>query len=222
MALATSWRLTQIQMSQHLDSQSPLQEILFRNLADNASCTAASGVLGGIAFNDSNLDGVNISEPGLEDVIAVVYDCDGLEIARDTTNNIGAWEVTGLDDGQQYRIEFSAELLVDMVPSWQGTDNGSTVQFSAPNSCGVNVGFANSFNCDLLLSTPLGDPGPDGKLLLPKSGPITCGVPNNAGLPANEEYVLAIADWRFASSANPRPVDNTMERTLASPLLGYR
>ena len=103
------------------------------------------GTIGGNVFNDFNNDGTDDGngEVGQENVKVEVYDCDGMLVCETWTNADGDWNCTGLNDTEQYRVEFSTPLQDYLEPSFAGTDNGTNTQFVTAPSCEVDYGVIN-------------------------------------------------------------------------------
>ncbi|MCO6477516.1 MAG: DUF11 domain-containing protein [Phaeodactylibacter sp.] len=113
--------------------------------ADAVACTpACSGDadgLGGFAWKDTVADGLYDEEPGQPNVRVEVYDCEGVLQGTAFTNGEGRWSVSGLNPGEEYRVEFSTLSIPGISPSLAGADNGSPVQFATAGDCAVNAGF---------------------------------------------------------------------------------
>ncbi|MCC7507537.1 MAG: T9SS type A sorting domain-containing protein, partial [Saprospiraceae bacterium] len=104
---------------------------------------ALGGNLGGQAFNDYNTDGIHDQdEPGLGNVKVYLYACDSdIPVDSAITDADGYYLFESLDNFP-YRVEFVAGSTV-LHPSFQGPDNGTSVQFVTAADCGVNVSFYN-------------------------------------------------------------------------------
>ncbi|MEZ0483144.1 SdrD B-like domain-containing protein [Fibrella aquatica] len=109
------------------------------------SCTASPTSLGGTAYRDFNSDGAQgSSEPGMSNVTVTLFSCDAngasAQIVTMQTDINGDYSFTGLTAGTTYRVEFS-NLPAGYAPTFRGTENGTTVQFTKPGSCSTNVGL---------------------------------------------------------------------------------
>ncbi len=100
--------------------------------------------LGGIVWQDYNANGVkDASETvGIPNITVQVYDCNGLMVASDVTDNYGNWYVNPAGISFPVRVEFSN------LPAWanstfNGTNSATSVQFVAAASCAVHFGVAN-------------------------------------------------------------------------------
>ena len=109
-----------------------------------APCAGNPGDVGGTVFQDFNNDGTNdAAETGQAGVVVTVFDCNGATAGSATTDANGEWTVTGLTQGDTYRVEFSLPPSLDYLqPSYAGTDNATDVQFVVPGSgnCTVDYG----------------------------------------------------------------------------------
>ncbi|MEL6659779.1 MAG: SdrD B-like domain-containing protein, partial [Bacteroidota bacterium] len=113
-------------------------------------CVDGPGTLGGMAFLDADNNGVQI-EGGQEGIVVQVYNCDGNLVGWTSTDSNGEWSVADLTDGEDYRVEFSFPedgSLDQLSPSYQGTDNGTDVQFVSSPSCEVDFGVIEFEDCE--------------------------------------------------------------------------
>ncbi len=122
--------------------------------APPAPCAGNPGDLGGTVFQDFDNDGTNdAAETGQAGVVVTVFDCNGGTAGSATTDANGEWTVTGLTQGDTYRVEFSLPAdgsLDNLQPGFAGTDNATDVQFVVPGSgnCTVDWGVVNlMLNC---------------------------------------------------------------------------
>lgn len=109
-------------------------------------CLGNAGDLGGIVFLDVDNDGINDSEVGQAGIVVTVFDGDGNEVTGSptTTDTNGAWTITGLTDGDEYRVEFSTPGQPYLQPSFAGADNGTSTQFVTAPSCEINYGVVDA------------------------------------------------------------------------------
>ncbi|MCB0597939.1 MAG: DUF11 domain-containing protein, partial [Phaeodactylibacter sp.] len=110
-------------------------------IACTPACPGTPTSIGGQAWNDTTPDGVFDGEPGQPNIKVEAYDCEGLLRGAAFTNADGHWSISGLNAGEQYRVEFSARQVPGMSPALAGPGNGSPVQFVAAGDCGVNAAF---------------------------------------------------------------------------------
>jgi len=98
--------------------------------------------LGGNVINDFDNDGADAgaSEVGQESVLVEVYDCGGMLVCSVFTNADGDWACDGLNDMEEYRVEFSTPLQPYLQPSFGGADNGTNTQFVTVPYCDVDYG----------------------------------------------------------------------------------
>jgi len=109
-------------------------------------CTSG---LGGVVFEDSNLNGAHDESNGLEGIMVSVYDSTGTLIDTTKSDEMGNWMLsTGISMGDNYKIEFSdlGEYEGILKPSIAGVDNGSRVQFITAPGC-ANLGLTDPQIC---------------------------------------------------------------------------
>ncbi|MEL7159796.1 MAG: SdrD B-like domain-containing protein, partial [Bacteroidota bacterium] len=114
-------------------------------IACTPDCVNGSGTVGGNVFNDFNNDGADAGagEVGQANVLVEVYDCDGMLVCSVYTNADGNWSCDGLNDAEEYRVEFSTPLQDYLAPSFAGTDNGTNTQVVTAPTCEVDYGVVN-------------------------------------------------------------------------------
>ncbi|QMW02377.1 SdrD B-like domain-containing protein [Spirosoma foliorum] len=125
------------------------------------SCTASATSLGGKVFHDFDSDGTaDTYDVSLSNVTVTLFRCDATnqsaQVAQMQTDLNGAYSFTGLTAGTTYRVEFS-NLPAGYQPTYRGTNNGTTVQFTQPGSCTTSLGLntANDYcQTNPLLVTP--------------------------------------------------------------------
>jgi len=113
---------------------------------DQPPCASTSGCLGGSTFEDFNCNGAaGANEPGVGAVIVNIYDCSNNLVGTTSSDAEGDWQVCGLTDTEQYRIEFVLPPAIDCWanPTHVGSDNGSDVQFVTAPAC-ANFSLSNS------------------------------------------------------------------------------
>ncbi|MEZ0483143.1 SdrD B-like domain-containing protein [Fibrella aquatica] len=109
------------------------------------SCAATPTSLGGVAYRDFNSDGTKgTDDADLSNVTVTIFTCDAngasTQVATMQTDINGAYSFTGLTAGTTYRVEFS-NLPAGYDPTFRGTQNGTTVQFTQPGSCSTSLGL---------------------------------------------------------------------------------
>ncbi len=108
-------------------------------------CTASPTSVGGITYRDFGSDGAQgANDPALSNVTVTIFKCDAsgasTQVATMVTDINGAYSFTGLTAGTTYRVEFS-NLPAGYEPTYRGTQNGTTVQFTQPGSCTTSLGM---------------------------------------------------------------------------------
>ena len=104
----------------------------------HSMCTPTPGCLGGTVFEDFNSNGVEDAlEPGVDGVEVSVYDATNTLMGTVITDDAGAWQLCGLTDGDNYRVEYIMPLSISCWanPTHVGADNGTDVQFEIAPSC---------------------------------------------------------------------------------------
>ena len=120
--------------------------------------TTTANTIKGMVFRDYNANGtLNSNEPGVAGITVTAYSAAGAAVATTTTDVTGIYTLTGLTDGQQYRLEFTG-LYGNLKPGPAGTDSKTTVVFATSPSITASVGINNpTFYCDAnpTLCTPI-------------------------------------------------------------------
>jgi hypothetical protein len=90
----------------------------------------------GNVYNDLNYNGIQNAEPGIENITVEIYDCNNLFIGSTLTNNLGYWQICGLADNIEYRVEFvlNASQSTMYGQSISGDNSNTNVQFAVVNS----------------------------------------------------------------------------------------
>ena len=164
--------------------------------------------IAGIAYKDSNFDGINNdSDGGIGGIEVSAYDCDGNLIGTTTTDSDGEYQIPGTTTGQEYRIEFnlSGELTCFATPTFNGDDNNSTVQFQQAGTC-VELGLYDRNECLNPLFNIGSDSHYDGKLFADGMGFVTCGTLVQSD--PNSRYTFGVFDIRSLTFGNDRPINN--------------
>ena len=87
-----------------------------------------TGTLSGTVFVDQDLDGVNdSSEGGFANLLVRAFDAAGTQQGQDVTDNSGSYNISGLPNGQSFRLEFT--VTGGALVSTPGPNNGGDVQF---------------------------------------------------------------------------------------------
>ena len=94
-----------------------------------AQCVPSSGMVEGSVFNDFSNDGIwDEYEQPIRNAKVTAYDDDGGLIGEAYTDANGYYAFTGLEDETKVKLVFN--LPVGKVPSFEGPDNGTIVQFA--------------------------------------------------------------------------------------------
>jgi hypothetical protein len=150
----------------------------------------AAETISGVVFRDFNADGTrDTREPGVAGVAVTAYDAAGTAVVSATTDSTGAYTLTGLSDGTQYRLEVTG-LPGYLQPGPVGADCNTTVVFVTSPAMEADVGLTSPgeyCESDPDLITPVhinGDPlgggtaGIGGVLRsFPYSSDATSGIP---------------------------------------------
>ncbi len=113
-----------------------------------APCPGGSGVIGGVAFQDFNYNGLDDQiGGGIAGIEVHIFGCDAdgnsESISNTTTDTDGTYFFSGLNDGETYRIEFIIpNSLSHLQSGFNGADSRTTVQFVNSPSCEVSIGLA--------------------------------------------------------------------------------
>ncbi len=102
-----------------------------------------SGTLEGSVYIDKNFDGVNNSdEIGSQGIYVRVYDTDGLLIGQSVSGSNGHFNVQGLNDGDEYRVEY--DIGSNNYVSSIGINNKTEVQFVTIPYCNSELAIIDS------------------------------------------------------------------------------
>lgn len=117
-------------------------QLFLGTIAYAQSC--ASNQLGGLVFRDYDADGAHDSiEPGISGVTVTVFDSAGSTIASGASGTDGTYVLSGVPDGEEYRVEFS-DFPTYLKPGAVGTDSATSVIFLTNSStCSVNMALNN-------------------------------------------------------------------------------
>jgi len=110
---------------------------LYSTLIIQAQCDSPSGCLSGVVFEDYNCNGLRNIEPGIQGVQIEIYDETNNIVGTVFSGNLGDWELCGLMDDFQYRVEFIIPTSIDIWanPTHAGIDNSTDVQFVTVPAC---------------------------------------------------------------------------------------
>jgi len=79
-------------------------------LNGQSSIVLQNAAIGNYVWNDTNMDGIQAdSEPGMDDVVVELYNCDEELIATDTTSEEGHYFFEGLDAGNYYLVFYAPD-----------------------------------------------------------------------------------------------------------------
>jgi len=115
----------------------------------------ANGCLTGQVFEDYNCNGIKeAKEPVFAGLEVSVYDCENNQVGTVLTDAAGNWQVCGLTNGDDYRVEFNLDGAQDFWanPSHVGSGNNSDVQFVTSPATGLD--FALSSPSDYCVTDP--------------------------------------------------------------------
>jgi len=112
-----------------------------------AQCVPSSGMVEGSVFNDFSNDGIwDEYEQPIRNAKVTAYDDDGGLIGEAYTDANGYYAFTGLEDETKVKLVFN--LPVGKVPSFEGPDNGTIVQFAEVPSCHNYFAMLNADGCE--------------------------------------------------------------------------
>ncbi len=103
--------------------------------------------ISGNVFLDNNFNGLNHSEDGVQNITVTAYDAAGSSVATAQTLADGSYTLTGLNDGTEYRIEFT-NLPSGYFSSPIGADSNGSVAFVSSPSSTVNYGVVDPSSID--------------------------------------------------------------------------
>lgn len=113
-----------------------------------AQCDPSSGTIQGFVFNDENANGIiDNDESGAESIMISVFDSENLYAGQAITAANGEYEVTNLNDGEVYRVEFS--FTAPFQSTVFSPNSPSNVRFANAPDCQINFGvFDPNTSCD--------------------------------------------------------------------------
>ncbi len=113
-----------------------------------AQCATSSGVIEGAVFVDANQNGQwEDTELGSGNVMVKVYDGNNNLVGQSVSDVAGSYQISGLDDGAGYRIEFSS--IGSMTSTYFSSQTNTAMQFASSPTCGLNFGVSSFDNlCD--------------------------------------------------------------------------
>ncbi len=92
-----------------------------------------SGSLAGTVYLDENKSGMNESEPGYPNAVVVAYDENNSQVGMALSNSSGDFVISGLTDGDIYRIEFN--VPDDVSSGYNAAFESSDIQFLESPTC---------------------------------------------------------------------------------------
>ena len=99
-----------------------------------------TGTISGTVFKDSSFDGkLSSGELGVAGITITAYDAEGVIAATATSGADGGYTLSGLVDGVEYRIEFTA-FPAFLAPASFGNDSQTSVFFAVSPAMGVDFG----------------------------------------------------------------------------------
>lgn len=101
------------------------------------------GEITGVVFRDFDADATQDAiEPGIQNVTVKAYDVNGAAVATATTASDGSYTLSGLTDGDSYRIEVTG--YADYLhPAPAGTGNVTTASMATSPATDVNIALLN-------------------------------------------------------------------------------
>ena len=115
--------------------------------------TIPSNEISGNVFLDSNFNGANNSDSGVQNITVNAYDATGTSVATANTDSNGDYTLTGLTDGTEYRIEFT-NLPSGYFSAPTGTDNNGSVVFVSSPESSVDFGVVDPSSVDFSAPIP--------------------------------------------------------------------
>ncbi len=99
--------------------------------------------IGGTIFLDVNSNGIGDEEveTGIQNITITAYDNDGNTLVQTTSNGDGNY-VLLVPNGEKVRVEFT-NLPFGYSPSFEGANNGTSVQFIQSPTCTADFGVVN-------------------------------------------------------------------------------
>ena len=108
----------------------------------SAQCNAVSGTINGSIYQESIINGIfDGSENGLGGILVQAFDSSNAIAAQTTTSSQGAYSLSGLTNGTNYRIEFQS--LGNNINAFQLASSGTSIQFADAPACNINYGLLN-------------------------------------------------------------------------------
>jgi len=100
----------------------------------------SSGTLEGTVYLDENQSGNYESEAGYPNTVVAVYDENNSQVGMALSNSSGNFIITGLTDGDEYRVEFS--LPSNVSAGYNSGLQSSDIQFVESPTCDLEFGVS--------------------------------------------------------------------------------
>ena len=115
--------------------------ILTLNILAFANSAVLAQTITGTVYYDLNQNAAkDAPETGVPSITVIAYNTAGASAATTTTSATGTYTLSGLTNGQNYRVEFTG-LPSGYFNSVYGTGSGTTVQFVTASATGVDLGI---------------------------------------------------------------------------------
>jgi hypothetical protein len=150
----------------------------------SAQCTPAAQTISGKVVLDVDYNtAYDQTDPGVADVQVLAYDVTGNLVTDATTDANGEYQLSGLVDGNPYRVEF----VIDdsYAPVAAGGSSEELLRFVLAPAC----------ESDLLIHEPLGYIGPDPKIAVSKF------IQGATGENDNNSTLISV-DYEFETDKN--------------------
>ncbi len=150
----------------------------------SAQCNASSGTIAGNVYQESSINGLfDSSENGIGGVLVLCYDDANALAGQATSNTNGSYQISGLNDGISYRLEFQS--IGNTLDAYQISNSGSSIQFAASPSCDINYGILEAS----------GDCGQNPEIVL------TCFVQDDYGVNGQVATIIGL-DHNFTNTSS--------------------
>ena len=164
---------------------------------------AAPGELSGTIFLDADEDGAVAGEQGLAGVTATAYDPSGAAVGSATSDATGAYTISGLTDGTEYRVEFTG-LPAGYTDGPSGVDSETSVTFATPEASGVDFGVIVPEDCPQV---------PANALIQTYAAAVSCSAVFDPAYPKDSFGLLDIS--------STVPATGRVDQTTATPMFHH-